>query len=122
MKTNKQAEVAPAQAGGHTPILLYYHKTDGGAEYLTDKFVECPNGHKEGVFEGASYIVRLDGQPKLTRKNVPDTTPALLAALEDCNEQLGRYLQSVEDGKDDDAESAYQFACAAIAAAKGATP
>ena len=48
---------APAQAGGHTPILLYHHKTDGGAEYLTDKFVECPNGHKEGVFEGASYIV-----------------------------------------------------------------
>ena len=48
--------------------------------------------------------------------------PGLLAALEDCNEQLGRYLQSVEDGKDDDAESAYQFACAAIAAAKGATP
>lgn len=42
-------------------IKLYYHKTDGGAEYLTDKFILCPNGHKEGVFEGAKYIVRIDG-------------------------------------------------------------
>lgn len=42
-------------------VKLYYHKTDGGAEYLTDKFVECPDGSKEGVFEDATYIVRIDG-------------------------------------------------------------
>jgi len=42
-------------------MRLYYHKTDGGAEYLTDKFIECPNGHREGVFEGARFIVRIDG-------------------------------------------------------------
>lgn len=42
-------------------MKLYYHKTDGGAEYLTDKFILCPNGHKEGSFEGAKYIVRIDG-------------------------------------------------------------
>ncbi len=42
-------------------INLYYHKTDGGAEYLTDKFIECPDGSKEGIFEGATYIVRIDG-------------------------------------------------------------
>jgi len=42
-------------------IKLYYHKTDGGAEYLTDKFIPCRNGHKEGIFEGAKYIVRIDG-------------------------------------------------------------
>ena len=42
-------------------IKLYYHKTDGGAEYLTDKFIVCTNGHKEGIFEGAKYIVRIDG-------------------------------------------------------------
>ena len=47
-------------------ILLYYHKTDGGAEYLTDKFVICPNGDKEGVFADATIIVRLDGQAQLT--------------------------------------------------------
>jgi len=40
---------------------LYYHKTGGGAEYLTDTFVVCPNGHKEGCFEGAQIIVRIDG-------------------------------------------------------------
>lgn len=42
-------------------MKLYYHKTDGGAEYLTDKYVVCPNGEKEGIFEGANYVVRIDG-------------------------------------------------------------
>ena len=37
--------------------------------------------------------------------------PDLLEALKDCKEQLEIYLQGVEDGMDDDAESAYQFAC-----------
>jgi hypothetical protein len=40
---------------------LYYHKTSGGAEYLTDAFVVCPDGSKEGVFKGATLIVRIDG-------------------------------------------------------------
>ena len=42
-------------------LKLYYHKTDGGAEYLMDTFMDGPNGHQEGVFEDATYIVRLDG-------------------------------------------------------------
>ena len=42
-------------------MKLYYHKTDGGAEYLTDKFILAPNGEKEGIFTGANYIVRIDG-------------------------------------------------------------
>lgn len=42
-------------------MKLYYHKTSGGAEYLTDKFILCANGHKEGIFNGAKYIVRIDG-------------------------------------------------------------
>lgn len=42
-------------------VQLYYHKTSGGAEYLTDKFVECSDGHREGTFEGSTYIVRIDG-------------------------------------------------------------
>jgi hypothetical protein len=37
-------------------IELYSHTTDGGAEYLMD-------AHKgsEGVFDGASVIIRVDG-------------------------------------------------------------
>ena len=42
-------------------MKLYHHKTDDGAEYLTDKYIIAPNGKKEGIFEGANYIVRIDG-------------------------------------------------------------
>ena len=42
-------------------MKLYYHKTDGGAEYLTDTFIVCSNGHKEGAFVDAKYIIRIDG-------------------------------------------------------------
>ena len=38
---------------------LFYHKTDGGAEYYSTTFVECNNGHKEGTFEGV--VMRTDG-------------------------------------------------------------
>lgn len=40
---------------------LYYHKTDGGAEYLTDQCIENPDGSLEGVFKDAKIIVRIDG-------------------------------------------------------------
>ena len=71
-------------------MKLYRHKTDGGAEYLTDKFVLCPNGDKEGVFAGANYIVRLDGEPELqinsseivaARRRAPDPRPRRHRAL-----------------------------------------
>lgn len=45
-------------------MKLYYHKTDGGAEYLMDNFIEFKHKgkkHREGVFEGSKYIVRIDG-------------------------------------------------------------
>ena len=42
-------------------MQLYYHKTDGDAEYLTDKYIKCPNGEKEGTFKGSKYIIRIDG-------------------------------------------------------------
>ena len=42
-------------------MKLYYHKTDGGAEYLTDKWTRNLDGSKEGVFKNARYIVRIDG-------------------------------------------------------------
>jgi len=38
-------------------MRLYYHKTDGGAEYLCSNNVE---GTEEGSFASA-YIVRIDG-------------------------------------------------------------
>ena len=40
---------------------LYYHKTGGGAEYLTDRWTRNPDGSKEGVFKNARIIVRIDG-------------------------------------------------------------
>lgn len=45
-------------------IKLYHHKTYGGAEYLTDRFIKWKhNGKsgKEGIIEGARYVVRIDG-------------------------------------------------------------
>ncbi len=45
---------------------LYYHKTSGGAEYLTDTFFkytdEAGKVHKEGTFtDKTEYVVRIDG-------------------------------------------------------------
>lgn len=67
-------------------MKLYYHKTDGGAEYLMDNFIqtdycincnaETPNDgsrkcdicgiekHREGIIQGSKYIVRIDGDIK----------------------------------------------------------
>jgi len=50
-------------------IKLYYHKTDGGAEYLTDTFIDTKVDIKtgeilerEGTFtDNTKYIVRIDG-------------------------------------------------------------
>lgn len=39
---------------------LYYHKTDGGAEYYSTTFIQCKNGHKEGTFDGV--VMRTDGR------------------------------------------------------------
>lgn len=40
-------------------MKLYYHKTDGGAEYYCLTYIECPNGHKEGDMQTA--VIRTDG-------------------------------------------------------------
>jgi len=43
-------------------MKLYYHKTDGGAEYLFDTYIKSENGHKEGfINDKTKYIVRIDG-------------------------------------------------------------
>jgi|GEM_PF-1615519 len=41
-------------------MKLYYHKTDGGAEYYSTDYVVCPNGHKEGRV-GEGTVMRTDG-------------------------------------------------------------
>ena len=38
---------------------LYKHTTNGGAEYYSVNYIECPNGEKEGLLDGA--IIRTDG-------------------------------------------------------------
>lgn len=40
-------------------MQLYYHKTDGGAEYYSTTYTNCPDGSKEGTYEG--IILRTDG-------------------------------------------------------------
>jgi hypothetical protein len=50
---------------------LYHHRTSGGAEYLTDRYVICPDGSKEGTFTGATIIVRIDGDIREYRLNLP---------------------------------------------------
>ena len=40
-------------------VELFYHKTDGGAEYYSTTFMVCHNGDKEGTFPGV--IMRTDG-------------------------------------------------------------
>ena len=45
-------------------MKLYYHKTGGGAEYLMDTYIDWEHNGKsgrEGVFKGAKYVVRIDG-------------------------------------------------------------
>lgn len=39
-------------------MKLYYHRTDGGAEYYGLNHVTCPNGEEEGV---TPFIMRTDG-------------------------------------------------------------
>ena len=41
-------------------MKLYGHKTDGGAQYYSTTYVSCPNGKKEGTFDGV--VLRTDGE------------------------------------------------------------
>jgi len=49
-------------------IKLYYHKTDGGAEYLMDTYLKWNHEGKSGregvINDKTKYIVRIDGDIK----------------------------------------------------------
>lgn len=61
--SKKEFREVPQGATHESKIIpLYYHKTDGGAEYLIDTFFQCDNGHREGAIATTTkYIVRIDG-------------------------------------------------------------
>ena len=46
-------------------MKLYYHKTDGGAEYLMNTYIKWENDGKKGkegvINDKTKYIVRIDG-------------------------------------------------------------
>jgi len=46
-------------------MKLYHHKTDGGAEYLSDTFMDWEHNGKSGregvVNDKTKYVVRIDG-------------------------------------------------------------
>ena len=72
-------------------MRLYYHKTDGGAEYLYDTFIECPNGHQEGtITDQTQYVVRIDGD---IEKDAELNGPGL--ALKDRVEKLEAAVQNL---------------------------
>lgn len=46
-------------------MKLYYHKTDGGAEYLTDTYIKWSYNGKSGkegtLTDKTKYVIRIDG-------------------------------------------------------------
>jgi len=46
-------------------MRLYYHKTGGGAEYLSDTFIEWKHNGKNGkegtITDKTKYVIRIDG-------------------------------------------------------------
>lgn len=57
MKLKKQKREI-GETGGYK---MYYHETDGGARYLTDQYILCENGHREGNIQASKIIIRIDG-------------------------------------------------------------
>jgi len=45
-------------------MKLYYHKTDGGAEYLMDTFITWEHNGKKGkegtITDKTKYVIRID--------------------------------------------------------------
>ena len=61
-------------------MRLYYHKTDGGAEYLMDTCIEWSYNGKSGqegiINDKTKYVVRIDGDitkdAEISVRDIPD--------------------------------------------------
>jgi hypothetical protein len=82
-------------------LKLYHHKTDGGAEYLTDTFIPWKHDGKSGreghVTEKTKILIRLDGQPEVIRISSEDERAELLAALKGAQSALRKALPQLND-------------------------
>lgn len=99
-------------------MQLYYHKTDGGAEYLCSSPVE---GTEEGSFK-SDYIVRIDGDLRKDAEltTYPATvTSALYVALDTLSNIADEGLDMNTFNKGGIGFDAIQTINAAIAKAKG---
>lgn len=103
-------------------MRLYHHQTDGGAEYLSDAFIQCANGHREGVFEGAKYVLRTDLESDVAiYAAAPEMHEALKLILSDQQSRaaaesvLGKKRDSLSAGSFDRIEA---YATAALAKAE----
>lgn len=50
-------------------MKLYYYKTDGGAEYLCSSRIPDEPKMKEGDLRKSDYVIRIDGNPEMIKKN-----------------------------------------------------
>jgi hypothetical protein len=94
---------------------LYYHKTDGGAEYLCSEAVP---GTTEGAIP-SRLVVRLDGEPEYVAPAYDDA----LAVMERLTEKVRRANEIQHSGqrvKAEDWAELYQLANEAHAAMKKA--
>lgn len=84
---------------------LYHHKTDGGAEYLTDTFIAWKHNGKRGkegrVTSDTKICIRLDGHPELIANRSMDelvaNAKALLFAIEPNRGDLSRNQRQAID-------------------------
>lgn len=71
---------------------LYYHKTDGGAEYLSDTFISWKNDGKSGregtVTDKTRTLIRIDGDITKDVEVITDNYLDLLDALKTALREL----------------------------------
>ncbi len=86
---------------------------------LDEQYRICgPISHKVGKQFTLAEVGGFTEDEAEANAHLISSAPELLKALKDTTEQLGLYLSSVEYGKDDNAESAYQYGLAMIAKAE----
>ena len=100
----------------HTKGRLYYHKTDGGAEYLC---AGCINDNANAADLGTA-VARLDGTPELfpLYAAAPEMYQALLAFQEGLRDGSIRWAKP-RQADSDPYHKANTLACEAIAKAEG---